>query len=536
MFDPKTSLVSRTLLWILLLSFLPIGASLFTGCSRKSSSAEFTYVNGPEPESLDPAIITGQSEMRLVSALFEGLTARNSKGEVEPGMAESWKLSSDGKTYQFYLRSATWSNGDPVLAKDFASSWERALHPLTASKYAELLYPIENAQRFNEGKMDDFSKVGVRVIEDRILEVRLENPTPFFLDLCAMPTLYPVHHPTLKSEGRNWIKPGRLISNGAYLLEDWRIDDRVLLKKNPRYWRSETVRFEKIAALTTSSATTAFNLFYSGKVDLVMDKSLIPSLMLDHLRKKTYFHSNPFLGTYFYRFNVTQKPFDQKKVRQAFALALDKKRIVEKITRAGEPIASSLTPPGVQGYTPPQGLLENGALAQKLLAEAGYPQGKGFPTVSILYNSSEQNQQIAVEIQAMWKEILGVNVTLRNQDWKVYLNSLDQLDFEIARSSWVGDYNDANTFLDCFVTGRGNNRTGWSHPAYDRLMSQSAAEMNPAARAVLLKQAEEILVEQELPIIPIYHYVGMALYHPERLGGFYSNVVDDHPLRELYWK
>lgn len=519
--------------------FLGILTLLLMGlisCHRSTSVSSFTYVNGPEPESLDPAIITGQSEMRLVSSLFEGLTARNAHGIVEPGIAQSWTISPSGKTIHFTLRSAQWSNGDPITAHDFAVSWKRALDPLTASKYAELLYPIRNAQLFNEGKIESFENVGVKALDDFTLEVELENPTPFFLDLCSMPTLYPIHHPSLKSEGRRWIKPGHLISNGAFILEDWRIDDRVVLRKNPRYWRADTVRFEHITALTTSSATTAFNLFYSGKSDLIMDKGLIPNLMIQHLKSKPYFHSNPFLGAYFYRFNVTKKPFNNAKVRKAFALAIDKKRIVEKITQAGEPVAHSLTPPGVANYTPPEGLRPNPALAQKLLAEAGYPQGKGFPSVSILYNSSEQNQQIAVEIQAMWKETLNVHVTLQNQDWKVYLNSLDQLDFDIARSSWVGDYNDANTFLDCFITGRGNNRTGWSHPEYDRLMAQSAQESNPQTRAQLMQNAERILIEQELPIIPIYHNVGMALYHSDKLGGFYPNVVDDHPLRELFWK
>ncbi|MES2308706.1 MAG: peptide ABC transporter substrate-binding protein [Verrucomicrobiota bacterium] len=522
-------------LWIRTL-WLSLILGILLGCHPKESLSSFTYVNGPEPESLDPAIITGQSEMRLISALFEGLTARNAHGEVEPGMAESWVISPDGKTIRFTLRAATWSNGNPVTAQDFVYSWERALNPLMASKYAELLYPIARAEDYNKGKVDDFNLVGVHALDLQTLEVKLENPTPFFLDLCSMPTLYPVHFLSLKSEGRHWTKPGHLISNGAYTLKDWRIDDRVVLQKNLKYWRVDQVKLNQITALTTSSATTAFNLFYSGKADLIMDKGLIPSLMIDHLRQKEYFHSNPFLGAYFYRFNVTKKPFNNAKVRKAFALAVDKKRVVEKITRAGEPVANALTPPGVRNYTPPTGLVENHALAQKLLAEAGYPKGKGFPAVSILYNSSELNQQIAVEIQSMWSEVLGVHVTLQNQEWKVYLGSLDQLDFDIARSSWVGDYNDANTFLDCFVTGRGNNRTGWSNAEYDRLMAQSASESNSQKRSELMQSAERILVEQELPIIPIHHYVGMALYHSDKLGGFESNVVDDHPLRELYWK
>ncbi len=511
-------------------------ALLVTSCRQSTPPADFTYINGPEPESLDPAIITGQAEGRLCDSLYEGLVMRNRNGIASPGIAESWTISPDGKTYTFHLRESVWSNGEPLTAHDYARSWARALSPALASSYAELLYPIRNAELFNRGKIDNFSEVGVKAADSHTLVVTLENPTPYFIDLCTMPTLYPVYFPTLKEYPDSWMKPGRLVSNGAYVLEDWRLEDCIRLRKNPRYWRKETVAFERVAALSVTSATTAFNLFYSGKVDLIMDKSNIPPLYVPHLRKTPYYHANPFLASYFYRFNVTRKPFNDARVRKAFALAIDKPRIVEKITRAGEPPANSITPPGVKDYTPPKGLSMDPQKAKALLAEAGFPNGKGFPPVSLLYNSTELNEQVAVEVQSMWHDTLGVSVTLRKQDWKVYLNSLDHLDFDIARSSWVGDYNDANTFLDCFITGRGNNRTGWSHAPYDRLMEESRKESDPTLREQRMQAAERLLIEDEIPIVPLYFFVGMALYHDDKLEGFSANVVDVHPIRELSWR
>jgi oligopeptide transport system substrate-binding protein len=518
----------------------PVAALLFlsallAGCGRWQDSADFTFLNGTEPESLDPAIITGQPEGRLCLALFEGLISRNARAETGPGMAERWDISPDGKIYTFHLRPAKWSNGDPLTARDFHQSWERALNPVTASKYAELFYPINNAEAYNTGKVADFSQVGVRVIDDRTLEVELNSPTPFFLDLCAMATLAPTHRPSIEKWGDDWLKPGKLVSNGAYMLADWRIDDRVRLKANPHYWRKETVAFQTVDALSTNNATTAFNLFYSKKADLLLDKQLIPSSFIQEIRKEPYFHANPFLGNYFYRFNVTRKPLNDPRVRRALHLAIDKKRIVEKITRAGEQPAGSLTPPGIPGYEPPPGESYDPDIARKLLAEAGFPGGKGFPLLSILYNVSELHEPIATEIQAMWKEHLGILVNLRKQEWKVYLNSLDHLDYDIARSSWVGDYNDPNTFLDCFVTGRGNNRTGWSHAEYDRLLAQAAREMNPDQRMRILREAEEILVVKDPPLIPLYYYVGITLFDGTKLGGFQPNVLDEHPLREMHW-
>lgn len=507
---------------------------LLAGCRSQESRADLTFLNGIEPESLDPAIITGQPEGRIVLALFEGLTARNTKGQVIPGVAERWEISSDGKTYTFHLRSnARWSNGDKVIAQDFVNAWKRALAPETAAEYAYQLYPLIHAEDYSSGKLKDFSHVGIKAPNDQTLVVTLAHPTPYFLDLCAFPTLMPIHLRSVDRFGDDWIKPENMVCNGAYLLKDWRINDRIRLEKNPYYWDRENVLLRTVDILPINQATTAYNLYHSGEADLILDKGLIPSTLLDHLRNRPDFHSSPFLGNSFYRFNVTRAPFRDPRVRRAFCLAVDKERLVRKITKAGELPAGSLVPPGIPGYDPPKGLSYNPKRARELLAEAGYPGGSGFPSVSLLYNTSEQNEAIATEIQDMLQKELGVSIQLSQQEWKVYLNSMSKLDYDFCRASWVGDYNDPNTFLDMFVTGGGNNRTGWSNAQYDALLAAASRESNPKKRMAILQRAEKILCEVELPILPLYYYVGVQFFNPMKLSGIEANVLDEHPLKYI---
>jgi len=495
--------------------------------------ADLVLCNGAEPQTLDPALVSGQLEGRLCSALYEGLTRRDSRGKSIPAAAQSWDISPDGKTYTFHLRpDLRWSNGDPVTSSDYRESWLRALHPNTASPYAEIFFGISNAQEFNQSKSPAES-VGLQTPDPLTLRVQLTHPLPYFPSLTSFTTYLPVHQATVTKYGDRWAQPGTWVGNGPYRLLDWKINDRVSLEKNPLYHSPERIRLQRIDALAVTRASTAFNLYSSGQADLLLDKGLIPSLMLPQLRGRADFHPGPLFATYFYRFNVTRPPFQDVRVRRAFALAIDKETIVERITRGNEPIAQSLTPRGIADYDPPEGLPSDPTTAQGLLKLAGYPGGRGFPRVSLLYNKSELNEQIAVEIQAQWKRVLGVEVELRNQEWATYLRSLDELDFDIARSSWVGDYDDPNTFLDCFVTGRGNNRTGWSDPTYDSLLNRALAEPNATKRLQLLASAETILVTQALPIIPLYHFVGCLMFDPNRWEGLYPNLLDEHPFSEI---
>ncbi len=506
----------------------------FFGGWSLSAPADITLNNGDEPQSLDPAIVTGQLEGRICLALFEGLTTRNAKGDIIPGMAEKWDITPDGLTYTFHLRHGIkWSNGEPLVADDFVKGWERVLNPETASEYAYQLFYLRNAEDYANGKIKDFSQVGVKAPDDHTLVVSLTHPTAFFLELTSFQTLVPEPVATIKKYGQDWIKPGNMVSNGPYVLKEWRLNDYILVEANPYYWRP--VGVHRIKVLPTNSPTAVFNLFYSRKSDLVLDTRSIPSTLVKDMKDKPYFHASPFGATSFMRFNVKRKPFDDVRVRQALALALDKQDIVTKITRCGEPIANTLVPPGNAGYVPPAGLSYNVEQARKLLADAGYPGGKGFPEVNLLYASRGTAQQVSEEIQALWARDLGItSIHLRGQEWKVYLNTQQLIDFDLSLSAWIGDYNDPQTFIDMFVTDGGNNQTGWGDPQYDAMLAQSENTADPAARMKILHDMEKILVEDQVPIVPVYFWVGMSLYYPEKVGGFEPNFVDDHRWGEFY--
>ena len=513
-------------------------ALLGTGCGHAAKRADLVFLNAAEPETLDPALVTGQPEIRVVTALFEGLLAYGSTlDNPRPGVAESWDISADKRVYTFHLRhDERWSNGDPLTARDFAWSWQRALAPETASDYASQLYFIKNGKPFNEGTLKDFSQVGVRVIDDYTLEVTLENPTPFFLELCSFSTLYPVHKATVENYSDDWIKPGHIVSNGPYTLAAWRVNDRISLVKNPRYWNAAHVALNTIDLLPTSNGMTALNLYMQGDADIMMDKGLTPVSLMSELKRRPDFHSSTFLGNYFIRFNCTRKPFDDARVRRAFSLVIDKQLIVDKVTRAGEKPATSFVPPGTPGYTSPPGLKRDPDLARKLLADAGYPGGNGFPQVTYLYSEGDLNEKIAIELQSMFLKELGVKVLLQKQEWKVYLNTMQHVDYDIARSSWVGDYADANTFLQMFVTGDGNNETGWSNAAYDKSIADAQREPDIEKRADFYRRAETMLVDEEAPICPLYYYVGIQIYDDKKIGGVQPSLIDEHPFSDMFRK
>jgi oligopeptide transport system substrate-binding protein len=509
------------------------------GCERGLDRADLVFINGAEPELLDPALATAQSTGRVVYALLEGLTSFNAKAEPQPGVAERWEVSPDGKVYTFHLREAArWSNGDPVVSEDFVYSWRRVLLPETASEYASQLYPILNAQAFNEGKLRDFSQVGVRALGDRTLEVRLENPTPYFPDLCAFMTYLPVHRSSVERYADWASKPAHFVGNGAFLFKEWRLFDRVRLVKNPGYWNAAAVALESVDVLPAAKPGTAFNLYSTGQADLMMDKGLAPTPLMADLRRRKDFHASPFLGTYFIRFNCRKAPFSDARVRRALGLVIDRQLLVDKITRAGEVPAESFVPPGTgHGYVPPVGSERNVERARQLLAEAGFPGGRGFPVFEYLYRGdSDLDRDIAVELQGMFLRELGVRMQLRVQEWTVYLAAQSALDYDLCRSSWVADYNDPNTFLNMFVTGDGNNRTGWSHAAYDARIAEAAREPDRARRFERFREAERILVSEEAPVCPLYFYVGIQFYDPDRLGGIFPNLLDEHPLKFMHWR
>lgn len=513
-------------------------AGLMAGCSPSEPRADLVFVQSAEPETVDPALVTDQVSMRISEALFEGLCRVNEKGQPEPGVAERWDVSPDKKHYTFHLRAnAVWSDGRPVIANDFVQSWHRVLDPLLGSEYASQLYLIQGAKEFNEGKTTDPTTIEARAVNDRTLEVDLVNPTPYFIDMAAFLTLAPVPMEVVKRHGTSWIKPANLVGNGAYLLDEWKLDDHILLRKNPRYWDAPNVKLATVEVKPMQEANTALTYFVTGAADLMMDKGMVPPSLTDKLKQEPWFHTGPFLGTWFIRLNVTRPPFNDPRVCRAFAMAIDKKRITEKITRLGEPVAQSLAPPGAgQNYQPPPGLDYDVTKARALLAEAGFPNGKGLPRIEYLHMPLNMERNIAIELQAMWKENLGVEVGLIKQEQKIWLASMRSLDYAMCRSSWVGDYNDPNTFLEMFTIGNGNNRTGFASKEYDALITAAGAEADVQKRNAIFQQAERMLISDACAIIPIYFYVGVQFFDGNKLKGVQANLIDTHPFRCMSWR
>jgi oligopeptide transport system substrate-binding protein len=493
-------------------------------------------LNGAEPESLDPAIMTAQADLRIGGSLFEGLTRYDPvDGAPIPGLAERWEISDDGRVYRFHLRPrAVWSTGGSITAEDFVYSWRRVLEPATGSEYAGVLFYLEQAEAYHLGQIRDPGQIGVRAVGPHELEVRLRDPAPFFLDLCALPTLAVVPRAAIEQHGDRWLLKPPVPVSGAYRLGAWRVNDRVRLLFNPFYWDAAQTRNRVVDLLPCANASTALNLYATRAVDIVWDKNLVPVDLLDLLLTRPDFHAYPVLGTYFLRFNVTRPPFHDLRVRRAFAMVIDKERIVKRITRGGEQVAHVYTPPGIGGYRNPEGLAFEPEVARRLLAEAGFPGGAGFPRFEYLFDTSSRLQeQIAVELQVMWQRELGVQPELRKMEWKTYLVAQGELDYDVCRSSWMGDYNDPNTFLDMFMSNNGNNRTGWTDPRYDELMRQANAQIDPRHRESLLQQAETLLIREAVPIVPLYGYTGLEYYDPNRIEGIYPNLRAEHPLRVI---
>lgn len=498
----------------------------------KSVPQVFTFNNGAEPETLDVHKMTGVPEGRIAGGLFEGLVTSDPKTlEPRPGVAERWEVSADQKVYTFHLRAdAKWSDGRPVTAEDFRASWERALTPATGCQYAYMFFPIAGAQAFQQGELTDFAQVGVKVKDERTLEVTLAAPCPYFLDLVAFHTLMPVPMWAVEQHGDAWPRPENIACNGPFKLIEWSSGQQIVMVPNEHYWDREFVKLEKIVALPYEDVETSYKLFIQGENDWM---TTVPAAKIDEVKRNPAYYAQPYLGSYFYRINVTKPPFDDVRVRKAFSIGFDREVITRDILKAGQIPATYFTPP-MPRYQPPEGLAFDPEQARKLLAEAGYgPGGAPFPTVELLYNTLEDHKRVAEAIVQQWKENLGITVSLRNTEWKVYLSDVEQLNYNIARAGWIGDYVDPNTFLDLWVTGGGNNNTGWSSATYDELITKAASEADPAARTELLQQAETILIKDELPIIPVYIYVNQGML-ADKVQGWYENVRDLHPLQYLW--
>ncbi len=528
---------------VLILFVLMMGIN---GCTKRETRVAvgnreqtFHVGNGGEPSDLDPHTAIGEIEHDVMLALFEGLVNGDPKTvEPIPGVAERWDISDDGLIYTFHLRNnARWSNGDSLTAYDFYNSYERALMPSLGNQYSYMLFPVKNAEEFGTGKISDFSQVGFKVLDDHTLRVTLQSPTPYFLSLIIHNSWYPVHLPTIKKFGKiddrnnRWTRPQNFVGNGPFVLKEWRVNSHILAVKNSNYWDSANVKLKKIYFYPTESSDTEERMFRAGQIHTTRECPQ-PKIQVYREKKPHLINIYPLLTTYYYRINVTRPPLNDKRVRLALAKSIDRKAIVESVTRGGQIPAYNLTPPGTGGYNCEAAFSENIDQARKLLAEAGFPDGKNFPKFELLFNTLESHRSIAEAIQQMWKKNLNIEVTLRNEEWKVYLDSTHRMDYFITRAGWGGDYSDPNTFLDLMVTGGGNNETGWSNLEYDRLIKVAGATRDQKQRFDAFQKAEAILLD-EVPVVPIYFYTRSRLIQPS-VKGYYGNLLDQHSFQSVH--
>jgi oligopeptide transport system substrate-binding protein len=498
------------------------------------------FGNGSEPQAVDPHLTIGVPESHIMDAVFEGLVRKDPVTlEPVPGMAESWEISDDGLIYRFHIREgARWSDGTPLTAEDFRWSWWRGLQPALGNESAYMMFPLKNAEAYLKGEITDFAKVGVRVIDPQTLEVELSAPTPYFLQLISHSSYFPVPRHVITKFGApedrftQWTRAENIVSNGPFRLAEWKLNKYVRVERNPQYWDAAHVKLNAVMFYATENIATEERMFRSGQLhyttDIPLDKIPVyrqqnPAL----LRQELY------LSTYFYMLNVTRPGLEDVRVRRALAMAVDRQTLVDTVLQGVNVPAYAITPPGTLGYQPPKLFEFDPEGARKLLAEAGYPDGKGLPPLEIIYNTHEGHRKIAVAIQQMWKKHLNIDVSMINQEWKVFLDTRKQKEFSIARYGWQGDYVDPNTFLDLFITDGGNNDTGWSNAEYDELILRKVpSRETQEERFADFYKAETILMEA-MPIIPLYTYVTKHLVSPS-VKGLAPNILDYYSFQDIY--
>jgi oligopeptide transport system substrate-binding protein len=520
-------------------------ALVAAGCARRETPAEtaiaertLLVTNPAEPSTLDPHLVTAGTEFDLVAALFEGLCVLDERtSRPAPAAAARWEVSADGLTYTFHLRpDARWSDGAPVTARDFVESWRRALAPGLGAENAYLLYPLRHAEAINAGRADA-AQLGAEAVDDRTLRLTLERPTPHLPALTALPVWFPVRLAALAPHGppdrrtTDWTRPGRLVGNGPFTLEEWTPDARLVVARNPHYWDAAAVRLERIRFLTNPSAETGERAFRAGQVHVT--GSLPPSrLETWRAERPDALREDPFLQSIFLRFNTTRAPFADPRVRRALALAIDRDAIAARVLRGGRRPARSLTPPDTGGYTARAAVPTDFAAARRLLAEAGFPGGKGFPALELQVRNDQDQPRVAEVLQARWREELGITVTLAQVEQKTWIRNQQTLDYALSTGGWIGDFVDPVTFLGLFVSGGGNNWTGWGDAAYDDLLARAAATADPAARLALFQQAEARLLEQA-PVAPLFFGARNFLVHPA-VRGWESSLLGQQQYKKVY--
>ena len=495
--------------------------------------------NAAEPSDLDPQTISVYTDSHIAYALFEGLTKLDAKTSIaSPDLATSWDTSPDGKVYTFHLRpDARWSDGEPVTAEDFVYSFHRILSPVFASLYSYMLWPIKNAEDFNSGKLTDFSQVGVKAIDNLTLQISLGKPTPYLPAIASHTTWLPVQKKTIEKFGRmdekgtKWTRPGNLVGNGAFTLLEWNTNARIVVVKNPLYWDAANTRLNRIEFYPIEKPDIEDLNFRSGQLhttyQLPMSKiagyrsHVPPDLRVD-----------PVLSTFFFFLNVTRPPLDNIKLRQALAYGVDREAISRDVTNGVYPAARCLTAPNCGGYTSRAQLSDNFDKARQLLAEAGYPGGKGLPPIEVQCFEAETQLRMTEAIQAMWQKELGVHITIAQMETKTLYQNQQTKDYAAAFSGWIADYADPNTFLGTMVTGGGNNYAGWSNKEFDSLIDQASNTADNSKRMEMFQKAEAILLD-EAPLIPLYFQPNVYAISPA-VRGWTTTVVGFHEWNRIW--
>lgn len=512
---------------LLPLAACALALTLLAACAKRETAVEegirtgtLLVGNQNEPATLDPNLIDAATDMNIAVALFEGLTVLDeATSHPLPGAAERWEISPDGLVYTFHLRPAgRWSNGEPVTAADFAYSFQRILTPALGSTYGYMLWPIRNAEAFNSGKLTDFSQVGVEVVEPLTLRLTLAHPTPYLLSLAAHNTWMPVPRATVEKFGRSddrasqWTRPGNLVGNGPFQLVEWQANARVVVARNPHYWDNAHNHLERVIFFPIEKADTEELNFRAGQLHLTF--SVPPSKIPVYQQKNPeLLRLDPLLNLGYVNFNVTKPPFTNPKVRRALALAIDRSAISRSVFNGARLPAPAVTPPGCGDYAAPAGQPLDYTAARALLAEAGFPEGRGLPPLAMQVLNDDKTPKVAETIQAMWQRELGVHITIEPYEQKTWLQNQQTLSHTLGMMAWTADFADPITFLGIFTAGNGNNWTGWGSPAYDRLLNQAEHTADAPARYALLRQAETLLLN-EAPVAPVNYGARTYLIHP----------------------
>jgi len=492
----------------------------------------FRIANGAEPESLDPHQIQGVPEHRIYETIFEGLIIYDPvTADGIPGLAESWTVSDDGYQYTFKLRDAVWSDGVKITAQQVVDSWLRVLAPETASPYA--WFPamfLEGAEEYNEG-LAGKEVVGIRALDDKTFQMDLIGPLPYAVGALAHYSFAVVPLHAIEKYGKDWILPENFVGNGPYVLKEWSPQSRIVAVKNDKYWDADKVKLDEVVFYPIDDNTTAYNMYLNGEIDWLTN---IPLDQLDAASLRRDYHRAPQVATYYYVFQTEKAPFDDARVRKALSIAFDRQALVDQVVRGGQIPAWGIVPE-MAGYASLGEPVYDVALARRLLAEAGYPNGVGFPKTSILYNTDSGHKAIAEYLQQEWKNNLNITLELENQEWATYLSSRNAGDFQVSRAGWVGDYQDPNTFLDMFITGAGMNGGRYSNEVFDVLIKE-AATMSGSDRMEVLMTAEDILINEDQAVMNIYYYTTNNLVDTSKWGGWHANTMDYHPTKDIYLK